>query len=392
MTYTRKPLPKTQYEISKNTTEPLYNRANEISTAGDSTGALTIGLKDLDYAIQYYFEQVIKPQVNRFGATIDVPVMYGAPEKWKNMQADGYIRDSVGKIQVPLIAYKRTAVTKNRTLGSKVDANYPAIYYTQQLAYSKENRYDQFSKLTNSKPIQTFINSVMCDYVDVTYDFVIWTDQVEQMNVLVEAILYSEGSFWGEKERFKFRTKIDSFTNTTDLLQDAERLVRTNFTVTLFGYIIPDTILKQLSDKLSEKTFSQRQLVVDTDLEDAPMVIGGATPAGISTTATGGSVTRSNVNALTIAYLNTNKTVVATTITIPSTAIFIANFLSAPNGLPTTSASSFSFFINGLYVEPSAITSFTNPTTNVCTLELNTAELGFTLQSDDEIVAIGKFI
>ena len=140
MTYTRKPLPKTQYEISKNTTEPLYNRANEISTAGDSTGALTIGLKDLDYAIQYYFEQVIKPQVNRFGATIDVPVMYGAPEKWKNMQADGYIRDSVGKIQVPLIAYKRTAVTKNRTLGSKVDANYPAIYYTQQLAYSKENR------------------------------------------------------------------------------------------------------------------------------------------------------------------------------------------------------------------------------------------------------------
>ena len=232
----------------------------------------------------------------------------------------------------------------------------------------------------------------MCDYVDVTYDFVIWTDQVEQMNVLVEAILYSEGSFWGEKERFKFRTKIDSFTNTTDLLQDAERLVRTNFTVTLFGYIIPDTILKQLSDKLSEKTFSQRQLVVDTDLEDAPMVIGGATPAGISTTATGGSVTRSNVNALTIAYLNTNKTVVATTITIPSTAIFIANFLSAPNGLPTTSASSFSFFINGLYVEPSAITSFTNPTTNVCTLELNTAELGFTLQSDDEIVAIGKFI
>lgn len=390
-----KTLPKTQYEISKGLPKTEFGKANDISLKDDAVKELNIGLFDLDYAIKYYFDEVIKPTVKSGDTISPVPVVYGSPEKWKNFQEDGYFRDTNGKMQSPLIAYKRTTVTKNRTLSSKVDANFPAVYYTQQYAYTPENKYDQFSKLTNAKPLKTFSNTVMCDYVDLTYEFIVWTDYVEQMNKIVEAILYSEGSFWGEKERFKFRTKIDSFTNTTDLIQDNERLVRTTFTVTLFGYIVPDAVIKQLSDKLSSKTFSPRQITLDVDA-DTRFTIGAGTTANIVSVTNpvsggGGGGGGGSVDTATLTYLNTNKAITATSITSPNLVYFSADFLTAPTGLPTTSASKFTFFINGLYVEPAAVTSFINSPAGTCTLVLDVAELGYTVSTQDEIIGIGKF-
>jgi hypothetical protein len=116
--YNRKPLPKTQYEISKDTPAQTFNRANEISRADDNIPSLNVGLYDLDYSIKYYLENIIKPQITEFGEKTDVPVIYGAPEKWKNVQVDGYFRDKQGKILAPVIAYIRTSITKNRSLGS----------------------------------------------------------------------------------------------------------------------------------------------------------------------------------------------------------------------------------------------------------------------------------
>ena len=38
----------------------------------------------------------------------------------------------------------------------------------------------------------------------------------EQMNKIVEQIIYSEGSYWGEDGKFKFRTKIDNYTDASE--------------------------------------------------------------------------------------------------------------------------------------------------------------------------------
>lgn len=258
--YIRKPTPTTQYEISTGAPNKQFNRANEVRRDNDAYQELSIGLFDLDFAIKYYFDEVLQPTVIEAGNIQKIPVMYGSPEKWKNMQADGYFRDINGKIQSPLISYKRSTVTKNKTMGSKVDGNYPQAYYTQEVTNSEASKYDQFSVLTNNankKPTKTFINTIIPDYVDVSYDVIIWTDYLESMNKIVESLIYTEGSYWGEQERFKFRSKIDSFTNITDLLQDVDRVVRTTFTLTLFGYIVPDTLAKNLAKALASKTTSR---------------------------------------------------------------------------------------------------------------------------------------
>lgn len=276
--YSRKPLPKTDHEILRGRKTNEYTRANDTRRDNDKIKDITVGLFDIDNAIKWYFDNVIKPRVQDFENVLEVPVIYGSPEKWKSMQADGYFRDKLGKIQTPLIAYRRTGITKNRALGTKVDANAPALYQSSVQQYTREDQYDQFSVLTNSKPIKTIINTVIPDYVDITYDIVIWTDFIEHMNKLVEAIIYTEGSFWGEPNRFNFRTKIDNFTNTTDLLQDSDRVIRTSFSLTIFGYIIPDVLAKELSNKLAPKNFSNRQILVETDTDSQESIVNPPTP------------------------------------------------------------------------------------------------------------------
>ena len=397
--YTRKQLPTSQYELSKGVENKAFGRSNDIRRDDDKLNDLTIGLFDLDYCIKWYFDNVIKPKVNDFGRNLDVPVMYGAPEKWKNMQADGYFRDQNGKIQAPLISYRRTAITKNRLLGNKVDANYPALYRTQEVKYTQQNRYDQFSTLANLKPVRNFINTIIPEYVDITYEVVVWTDFIEHMNSIVESIVYSEGSYWGEPDKFKFRTKIDDFQNTTDLQVETDRIVRTTFTITMFGYLVPDVLVKNLSNHKSNKTNTVQQLNVEfntdattTVAQDQTSLASGPSVQIIPPAPSSTILPAGGVSPEVLTYLNTNSARTATTVTPSDTALFTsAAFLTAPSSLPTTSATSFQFFINGQHIEPAAITSFVDNGNNTCTLVVNTAQLGFTLISSDEIVAVGKF-
>lgn len=397
----KKNLPKSQYELSTGDEDKRFTRANEVRRDDDKLKELTIGLYEIDYCIKWYLDNVIKPEINDFGTMVKVPVVHGSSEKWKNTQVDGYEgfhRDKNGKIQSPLISYKRTSITKNKTLGSKVDANFPQLYATQEIKYDRQNKYDQFSRLTNSKPIKSYITTVIPEFVDVTYDVVVWTDFVEHMNGIVESILYSEGSFWGEPNKFKFRTKIDNFNNQTDLVQDQDRIVRTTFTITIMGYLVPDVLVKNLSKKQSSKVFDTRQIVLDTIVDNDPSVF-----QETDTTTVGGGVTinqpqptaspnpGSLVNPAVTGYLNTNKAVQASSVSIPNIAIFTTSFLQAPSGLPATTAANFIFFINGQYIEPGAISSFVDNGDGTCTLTVNVAGLGFTLISSDEVVAIGKF-
>ena len=70
---------------------PRKNRAKEVSLKDDNKNkTISIGLKDIDSAIMYYLENVIRPTVTQNNRQITVPIIYGSPERWKSMQADGF--------------------------------------------------------------------------------------------------------------------------------------------------------------------------------------------------------------------------------------------------------------------------------------------------------------
>ena len=277
----RKPVPKSQKEISKNLQTPTdprmgnpndatpgpqyppineanvdFNRSTKMSFKGDKTKPFSIGIQDIDESIMYYFTEVIQPFVIQNGERIEVPIIYGSPERWKSVQKDGYYRDKKGAIMNPIIMFKRDGLARNRTLTRKLDANEPNLHTYWQKHYYDKNFYSNFNVLNNRVQTKQFIVNVVPDYVTLTYSCIVQTYYMEQLNKIVESINYASDAYWGNPERFKFRAAIDSFTTTTELTQGKDRLVRSNFSINLYGYIVPETIQKDLTaiKKLNSKS------------------------------------------------------------------------------------------------------------------------------------------
>jgi len=267
-----KPTPKTQREISveqhistyvpagnPNYADPNVsgvNRALKTSFKNDTTKPFSIGIKDIDEAVFYYFENVIKPSVYQNGERLPVPVVYGSQEKWKSFQKDGYYRDQKGKIMAPLIMFKRDSITKNRSIGNKLDANNPHNYSISQKTYDSRNSYDNFKVLNNRIPEKQYYATVIPDYVSIEYTCIVFTYYVEQLNKIIESIGYASDAYWGDPERFKFKAMIDSFVFQTELVDNDERMVRSTFNIKLNGYIVPEILQKDINSikKFSDKT------------------------------------------------------------------------------------------------------------------------------------------
>jgi len=234
--------PNSTYSIDVQPGQPEFNRALEVSLKDDDTKLINIGLEDHDDAILYYLENVIKPTVTQNDRQIAVPIIYGSPERWKSIQADGFYRDKNGKTMVPLIMFKRESFEKNRTLGNKLDGNvvHNVQYFEKQ--YSQRNVYDNFSVLRNQKPQKEYILGVIPDYITLTYKLSIYTDYVQQMNKIIEALEFASDSYWGDPERYQFRAVISSFPTPVLLENATDRANRSEITLTLQGYIIPNSI------------------------------------------------------------------------------------------------------------------------------------------------------
>ncbi len=242
------------------------NRADVTRRDQDTTKDITIGIQDHDEAIQYYFDNVIKPSVVMNGERIDVPLIYGSPERWKGVQRDGYFRDKNGKIQTPLIMFKRNTIEKRRDLGKKMDANNPQLQYTFQKKYTQRNQYDNFSVLQDRIPQRELHAVVIPDYVNINYSFIIWTDFISHNNKIVEAINYASDSYWGDFERFKFNARIDSFANKIEVIQGRNRAAKTDFSLKLQGYIIPDAMGASIKQH-PLRSFTKAQIKIRENVE-----------------------------------------------------------------------------------------------------------------------------
>lgn len=317
----------------------------------DDVGNIKVSLMDIDSVIPYYFDNIIKPTVIKDGTLIEVPVIYGAAEIWKTVQKDGYYRDKESKIQVPLIMFKRTSITKRKDIGNKLDGNQVNLFQVFEKTYSRRNQYDNFNLLNNRSPEKEYHAVVVPDYVDIKYDFIIWTEYVENMNKLIENINFASDSYWGDPERWKFKASIDSFNNQTEIVVGGNRSVRTSFTLTLNGYLIPDSYNKALANqtKFSNVTninFTDEQFTLQTGQSTAAQVISTFTTKGPGSLA-GGSASPFPFTGN--AVINGNLTVIGTTVDFTGVtningSTFSGSFIGDGSGLTGIASSSFATF------------------------------------------------
>lgn len=241
----------------------IKDRANQVRRDNDSVQNFNIGIKDIDEAIYYYFNDVLRPSVVQNGKKINVPLVYGSPERWAAMQKDGYYRDKNGRMQAPLIVFRRDSIEKNRTLGNKLDGNNPQNFGVFQKKFSKKNIYDRFGLLNNREPIKEFYAVAIPDYVNLVYSCIIYTDYIEQNNKIIEGINFASDSYWGDPSKFRFRAMIDSYTTSTEIVQGNDRMVKTEFSINLLGHIITDAINAQAFN--SAKRYSKATINITTE-------------------------------------------------------------------------------------------------------------------------------
>tara|TARA_B100002019_G_scaffold46397_1_gene39069 strand:+ start:4491 stop:5726 length:1236 start_codon:yes stop_codon:yes gene_type:complete len=224
------------------------NRAEKLRMDNISINDYSITLLDIDNILYDYFVKVIKPEVvDTGGSLVSVPVRHASPERWSAIQNDGFFRDSKGQAQRPMIIFIRTSVTK--------DDNFSPINNQLSVPFVKKfdskNMYDRFSLLTDVNKVYQVHNVTFPDRVDLTYDFTMSTEYVEQMNTLVEKITFASDDYWGDPSGFKFRTKIDSFSNSVESSEGEDRNVTTTFSATVNAFLLPEVFDNKTTSKLS---------------------------------------------------------------------------------------------------------------------------------------------
>lgn len=408
MALIRKPIPKSQVELSQETIEPYLNtgkgpvpankrRENQKSLKGDEVKQFQVGLKDVDESIFFYFNNIIRPSVIQNTTKINVPVLYGSPERWAAMQKDGYYRDNNGKIQTPLIMVKRDSVEKDRTLGNKMDANNPIHFGVFQKKYSQKNVYDHFSTLNNRQAVKEYYGVIIPDYINLVYTCVVFTEYVEQMNKIVESVNFASDSYWGDPERFKFRAAIDNYTTTTELIDGGDRTVKTTFQIKMAGYIVSDAINTSVGNpnkffskaalKFGIETAGSTEILnakAGTAARQAPTRFFDTALTGVSGgtgTGTGGMA------AAEIAFVGLNTTAIANSVSSPVATFSNYTIATPPTGFPAITQDDFKVFINGQFISTNlrtVVQSGSNITVTFSGLE-------YPVDNNDQVVLVGKF-
>ena len=259
---TNKPLPRKKRVINRGTL--LARTKNDIKNP-------SVTLMDMDSAILHYFEKVIKPSVEDNGENVKVPVMYGNEERWKAVRKRGALRDKQGALILPLIMLKRTDIARNELSGQafKHDVKREHIEVVRNSQWSKKNRYDRFSVLTGQKPQYETLVTGMPDFADITYEFVLWTNFIEQMNLLVEMFIEQSNKYWGNSEQYKFLSSIDSITDASEMNQDGERFIKSTFSLKVGCYLLPEEINSVVTGKISnlQKKLTPSRVVFGTEID-----------------------------------------------------------------------------------------------------------------------------
>tara|TARA_B100000287_G_C20658598_1_gene789390 strand:+ start:768 stop:1619 length:852 start_codon:yes stop_codon:yes gene_type:complete len=254
-----------------NKSSNISNREQMVIPGSKSSDNYEINIKDLDTSIINHIKRVMKLKVNHNNEMIDVPVMYGNEERWANYRKRGYVRDRNGSLVLPLLMLKRTTINMNETLPNwKHDLTGDNIELIRSSKWSKDNQYTKFNIQTGVKPVEERIVTGYPQYVNATYDFVVWTQYMTQMNSVLEVFVDQHQRYWGDNTSYRFLCKIDGgLQDASEISANGERLLRHSFVVTLNGYLIPELVSNIINKQRfnAKKTLTKKQLVFSEKIQ-----------------------------------------------------------------------------------------------------------------------------
>ena len=240
-------------QVSTKETTVRGNRETSITPGNNSSDNYAITLKDVDTAVLNHIKNIMKPRVREANETFKIPVYYGNEERWKAVRKRGVLRDKNNSLILPLIMLRRTEIAQNILSGQSFqhDIRRQYVDVVRNSRWSKDNQYDRFSVQRGVQPVYENVVTGMPNYADITYEFVLWTNFIEQMNPLVESFVDQSNTYWGDSEKMKFLCTADTISDASEMNQDGERFIRSTFSVTTKAYLLPEYLNSVITSKVS---------------------------------------------------------------------------------------------------------------------------------------------
>lgn len=382
------------------TPDQVLNRANQIRRDDDVVRTPKRTVYDVDYAIKWYIDNEIQPQITHQKQIISVPVIYANGEKWDNVRRLGFLRDEKGMLQSPLIMIKRNSVVeRDNVKGLDVNRNPASNIRAYKQRYNERNRYeDELFPMPINQPVdsQKIYLVDIPRYVTVEYDLMLWCDFTTQLNELIDQIMPYSRFAWGNDSNV-FPVQIGSFGFEIVNTIGEDRLVRATVPLTVQAALLSSqeartsTLRKQFSVK---KVTFENVVDIDGDLFGSTQVSNKILQAqsfvsqgGMLTVSSGGSTTQ--INAATMTYL-TNLTEKLATYSSSTTVTVNALAAINPVTLAVATKDEFDIYINGQYIDKATYTW--SPSDVVTqTIIFDTTLLGYTIESADIIVVKGRW-
>ncbi len=217
-----------------------------------------------------------------------VPVLWMSPERAVNSK-DKDIRDSVGKLKLPLISVDRTGINKDPTFKGGwqahvfPDTNGPRGYRkhqrlvsrkiaqgpTRKFASSKSGQFNgqQNYPVDNKKVVYEEVYAPIPVWVTVNYSITLRTEYQQQMNDLMTPFATKTGlinALFAEYEGHKYETFIQgdlSMTNNTANLGEEERSFQTKVDLKVLGYLLGDGENDEVPKVTVRETITEVKLI-----------------------------------------------------------------------------------------------------------------------------------
>jgi hypothetical protein len=228
-------------------------------------------IETIDVGIYKFVDETLSLHTTTNEGFKKVPVLWLGSERAHQIKNNKDIRDSVGKIKLPLISinrdsvvkdpnfkgsfqahifeeadYKGGAITRVRRIQQEKTRNFANADFARGVKNAKDT-----GRSNNKKIVYEYLTSPIPTYITVMYNVVLRTEYQQQMNDLMTPFITRTGqinSFLFSEDGHRYEAFIEqNFSenkNVTNLNQD-ERMFETKITIKVLGYLIGEGVNRE---------------------------------------------------------------------------------------------------------------------------------------------------
>ena len=234
-------------------------------------------LENIDVGFFEHIDEVFDPHANTKDGFVKVPVIWQSAERTFQIKNDRTIRDSVGKLKLPLITIDRTSVEKDPSFKGAIQADFRGkshasrdyrkgdLVISKRMVKSKTRNFaskeasrrfgdgtlpdggkQDYFPISNQKIVYEELRIPIPSYITIMYTIVLRTEYQQQMNDLLTPFITKVGNrnyFVFSKNNYSYEAFIQqdfAQDNNASSLGEEERSFTTKIQVKVLGYLIGD--------------------------------------------------------------------------------------------------------------------------------------------------------